>query len=162
MMTARWTSIALIASAALNLFLLGTAITVIAMGAHRTRHRLPQRTALRAAALSLPPEQRSRFIALLRAEGDSIEGAGRQARDLRAAAWGSLAAPSFDPLVAKADLARARALNLTSRGAVEDGVLDFAAGLPAGERAGFGEAMRRAAARQSRSAPPASPAANAP
>ena len=148
MMTARWTSIALIASAALNLFLLGTAITVIAMGAHRTRHRLPQRTALRAAALSLPPEQRSRFIALLRAEGDSIEGAGRQARDLRAAAWGSLAAPSFDPLVAKADLARARALNLTSRGAVEDGVLDFATALSPADRARFGEAMRRRSARQ--------------
>lgn len=147
-MTARWTSIALIVSAALNLFLLGTAITVIAMGAHRTRHWLPQRTTLRAAALSLPPDQRSRFIALLRAEGDGIEVASRQARDLRAAAWGSLTAPTFDSVVAKGDLARARALNQASRGKVEDGVLDFVAALPPGDRARFGEAMRRRSARQ--------------
>ena len=148
MMTARWTSVALIASAALNLFLLGTAITVIAMGAHRAHHWLPQRATLRAAALSLPPEQRARFIALLRAEGDSIEGASRQARDLRASAWGSLAAPSFDSVVARADLARARALNQAARGTVEDGVLDFAAALPPVDRARFGEAMRRRSGRQ--------------
>lgn len=148
MMTARWTSIALIASAALNLFLLGTAITVIAMGGHRTHHWLPQRATLRAAALSLPPDQRTKFIALLRAEGDSIEGASRQARDLRAAAWGSLTAPSFDSVAAKADLARARALNQVSRGRVEDGVLDFVAALPPADRARFGEAMRRHSPRQ--------------
>ncbi len=148
MMTARWTLIALIASIALNLFLLGTAVTVIALRAHEPYRRLPQRPTLRAAAMSLPPERRRQFTALLRAEGDGIQGASRQARDLRAAAWQSLATPSFDPLVAKADLARARALNLASRSAVEDGVVDFATALPPADRARFGEAMRRRSARQ--------------
>ena len=157
-MTARWTPIALIASAALNLFLIGTAVTVIALGVDGIRHRLPQRPTLRAAALSLPPDQRSRFIALLRAEGESVKGAERRARGLRAATWGMLAAPTFDPVVAKADLARARALNQASRGKVEDGVLDFAAALPPADRARFGEAMVRRSARQDPAAARAKPA----
>jgi uncharacterized membrane protein len=161
MMTARWTSIALIASGALNLFLIGTGVTLIALGANGVSDRSPERPNLRAAAMSLAPEHRRQFNALLRAEGKSVHDANRRARALRIATWSSLATATFDPATAKADLARARALNQESRGKVEDGVLDFAAGLPAVERAGFGEAMRRAAARQSRVSPPANPAAKA-
>jgi uncharacterized membrane protein len=147
-MTARWTFIALIASTALNLFLLGVAVAVVARGDSRIPDRLPQRPNLRAAASSLPADQRKRFAALLRAEGDSIQGAARQARDLRAGAWNSLASPAFDPTVAKADLARVRAINQASRGKVEDAVVDFAAGLAAPDRTRFGQAMNRRAARQ--------------
>ena len=160
-MTARWTFIALVASATLNLFLLAIAVTVVALGAYRTPDRLPQRPNLRAAALSLGPDQRSRLAALLRAEGDSAQGATRQARALRAAAWASLAAPTFDPAVAKAGLARARAINQTSRGEVEDAVVDFAAALAPADRARFGEAMRRRPARpepaEARETPPKAP-----
>ncbi|MGI8840333.1 MAG: periplasmic heavy metal sensor [Caulobacteraceae bacterium] len=147
-MNARWTFIALVASIALNLFLLGIAVTVIALGVYRKGEGAPQRPNLRSAALTLTPDQRTKFVALLRAEGDGVEAAGRQARSLRASAWGALAAASFDPLVAKADLARARALNQASRGKVEDAVMDFAAGLPSVDRARFGEAMRHRSARQ--------------
>ena len=151
-MTTRRLSAALIVSVALNLFLIAAAVTLIALDAHRIRHRLPQRPTLRAAALSLASDQRDRFVALLGAEGESVQGANRQARALRAAAWGSLATPRFDPLVAKADLARARALNEASRATVEDGVLDFAAALPAVQRARFGAAMRRPPPSQKRAA----------
>jgi len=151
-MTARWVKIALIVSAALNLFLVAAGATLIALNMNRVRHRLPQRPTLRAAALSLAPDRRTRFITLLRTEGEGVQGANRQARALRAAAWESLATPRFDPLIAKADLARARALNQASRATVEDGVLDFAAALPAAERARFGAAMRRPAAGQNHAA----------
>lgn len=142
-MSARQLTAALIVSVALNLFLIAAGITFIALDAHRPRHRLPERPTLRAAALSLAPDQKTKFIALLEIEGDRVQGANRQARALRAAAWGSLAAARFDPLVAKADLARARALNQASRAQVENGVLDFAAALPTADRARFGAAMSR-------------------
>lgn len=147
-MSPRRLTVALIVSVALNLFLAAAAITIIALDARRPRHGLPERPTLHAAALSLAPDPRTRFIALLRTEGDSVQGATRQARALRAAAWGTLAATHFDPLVAKADLARARALNQDSRAQVEDGVVDFAAALPPLERARFGAAMGRPSSAQ--------------
>lgn len=152
MMSARWTSIALIASAALNLFLIAAAATLIALGADRMFNRPPERAVLRAAAATLSPGRRKQLDTLLRAAGQSIQDANRQARALRRSAWGSLGSATFDPGLAKADLARARALNQASRGKIEDDVLDFTAGLPVGERAAFGDAMGRALARQSRAA----------
>ncbi|MEO8926789.1 MAG: periplasmic heavy metal sensor [Caulobacteraceae bacterium] len=147
-MTARWTSIALIASAALNLFLIATGVTLLALGADQARHHVSGRPSLRAAALSLAPAQRTAFLALLQTEGQSVHDANARARAVRAAAWGSLAEPSFDPAAAEAALARARALNETSRAKVEDGVLGFAAALPPDQRARFGEAMRRPPAKE--------------
>jgi uncharacterized membrane protein len=149
----------LIASAALNLFLIGTGVTLIALNGNKGSTPAPDRPNLRAAATNLAPEHREQFNGLLRAEADSVRLTNHQARALRMAAWGSLASANFDPAVAKADLAQARVLNLASRGKVEDGVLDFAAGLPATERAGFAEAMGRALARPARVAPAAKPAA---
>jgi uncharacterized membrane protein len=159
MMTARWTSIALIASAAMNLFLVATGVTLFALGANRIFDRPPDRANLRTAAMSLAPRHRGELKIVLRAAGRGVQAANQQARALRIAAWSSLGSATFDPAVAKADLARARALNQASRGKVEDFVLDFAAGLPPDERAGFGEAMRRALAHPSRVAPAVKPAA---
>src|SRR5450432_823042 len=144
MMTARWTTVALITSAALNLFLIAAGVTLFALGANRIFDRPPERANLRAAAMSLAPRHRGELKSLLRAAGRSVQAANQQARALRIAAWSSLGSATFDPAAAKADLAQARTLNQASRGKVEDGVLDFAAGLPADERAGFGDAMRRA------------------
>lgn len=155
MMSARWTVIALLASAALNLFLVAAGVTLFVLGAGKGFDRPPERANLRAAAMALAPAHRNELKSLLRAAGQNIQGANQQARALRIAAWGSLGSATFDPAVAKADLARARALSLASRGKIEDAVVDFAVGLPAAERAEFGEALRRAWERQSRAAPPA-------
>ncbi|MGI9169291.1 MAG: periplasmic heavy metal sensor, partial [Caulobacteraceae bacterium] len=108
-----------------------------------------RRPVLHAAALSLAPENRRRFNALLRTEGRGVQDANRRARALRAAVWDSFSAGVFDPARAEADLAQARALNAASRRTVEDGVVDFAAGLSAAERARFGEALRRSPQRTS-------------
>ncbi len=147
-MTARWTRIALAASLAVNVFLIGAGATVIARNAHGPLARPASRSALRAAAMGLAPKDRDALMAVLRAQGRGAKGAAREARALRADAWGSLGAASFDPAAAKAKLARARALNHAARGAVVNGVIDFAATLPASERAALSQALRRGAVRQ--------------
>jgi uncharacterized membrane protein len=159
MMTTRWTSIAFIASVALNLFLIATGVTLCVLGANRMFNRPPDRPNLHAAAMRLAPEHRIELNMLLRSAVQSVQATNQRARALRIAAWSSLGSATFNPAAAKADLARARALNQASRGEVEDGVLDFAAGLPVSERAGFGDSMRRALVRQSRVAPVVKPAA---
>jgi len=104
----------------------------------------PARPALRRAAAALAPADRARFVGLLKAEGRRVRPDNRRARGLRLQAWGSLAAAGFDAAGAKDELATARAINQKSRGQVEDAVIDFAAALPADERARLGGAMRGA------------------
>jgi len=151
-MKPRLIAIGLIASAALNLFLICAGAAVVARGvrlagqprAAAAAAANPARPALRRAAAALAPADRARFVYLLRAEGKTVQPDNRRARGLRLQAWGSLAAPSFDAAAAKDELARARAINQRSRGEVEDAVIDFAAALPADERARLGGAMRGA------------------
>lgn len=153
-MTGRWARIALAVSLAVNVFLIGAGATVIARNAQGSLERSPSRPALRAAAAGLAPKDRDALMALLHTQGRGAKHANREARALRAEAWGSLAETSFDPAAAKAKLARARALNHAARGAVENGVIDFAATLPAGERAALGEALGRGRVRRGSAASP--------
>jgi uncharacterized membrane protein len=97
-------------------------------------------------------------LGLLRAEGRAVRPANRQARALRLEVWGSLANPQFDDVVAKQKLAEARRLNEESRATVEDSVLDFAADLPAPQRAALGEALRRMIPQNAK--PPVKPSAS--
>ncbi len=156
-MQGRWTLVALIASLALNLFLVGAGATVFVTGGP-WRHAAPvQRSIPRRAARSLSPDHRAAFLAMLRREGQSVRDENHLARRLRLEAWGSLGDANFDPAAAKATLARANALNHASRAEVEAAIIDFAAPLPAPERAGFGQAMRQAIL--SKAAPEPRPAA---
>jgi uncharacterized membrane protein len=99
--------------------------------------------ALKVAARQLDDGHRAVFIALLRADGRRLQPQTRAARILRRQAWASLQAPVFDPAGSKARLAAARALNLQARAVVEDSVIDFAASLPADQRAALGRALYR-------------------
>lgn len=147
-MTGRWTRIALAVSLAVNVFLIGAGATVIARNAQGQLARSPTRPALRAAAMGLAPKDRDALMAMLHIQGRGAKHANREARALRAEAWGSLGAANFDPAAAKAKLARARALNHAARGAVENGVIDFAATLPPGERVALSQALGRGVLRQ--------------
>ncbi|HEY5072498.1 MAG TPA: periplasmic heavy metal sensor [Caulobacteraceae bacterium] len=131
-------------SVALNLFLIGAGAGVLGFAAKMAHERPAPRAAMRAAAASLDGQQRAAFVRMLRQEGRKVRAANAQARALRLQAWEGLNASTFDPEGAKALLARARAINLASRTEVEDATMAFAAGLPAGQRASFGAAVRGA------------------
>jgi uncharacterized membrane protein len=139
---------ALIASIGLNVFLIGAAITVFAIRSQSSRPIGAQRATLRAASSSLTQPYQSAFAKLLRDEGKAIQGDNRLSRHIRDEAWASLSSAAFDPATAKAQLARARVINLATHRKVEDAVVDFATTLPAAERAAFAQAMRRTVPRQ--------------
>ena len=132
--------LALIASVALNLFLIAAIGVVVFLGAGPARRI--QQPVLRHAAQSLNPVDRAGFLTMLRTQGRAAKPSNQRARALRQEGWGSLGDPVFDPVAVKAKLAQARNLNLATRGAVEDAVVDFAAGLPPPERAAMGEVLR--------------------
>ena len=131
--------IALIASLALNVFLIGAVGAVLVLGGGRPKGPLP---VLRHAAEALGPADHARFLALLRAQGRIARPDNQRAHALRLEGWGTLGDPVFDPAGVKAKLAQARQINLTTRGAVDDAVIDFAANLPASQRAVLGDALR--------------------
>jgi uncharacterized membrane protein len=130
----------LVASLALNLFL---ASAFVAMGVWSAQHLRPAPAAgpLRLVAQSLTPPHRQDLVVMLRANGRAARPLNLQARALREAAWGSFAQPNFDPAKAKAELAQARALNQITSGRVQDSFVDFAATLPADQRAALGRAL---------------------
>lgn len=147
--------IALIASVALNLFLIAAVGVVMFLGAGPGRRI--QQPVLRHAAQSLNPADRAAFLTMLRTQGRAAKPSNQRARALRLEGWGSLGDPTFDPTAAKAKLAEARNLNLATRSAVEDAVVDFAASLPPSERVALGEALR-ATTLQNNGLPVAKPA----
>jgi uncharacterized membrane protein len=105
-------------------------------------HQRP-RPALQRAALELPPAYRRTFLVSLRSRAQSVRPAVIQARGLRRAAWNSLSAANFNAAAAKAMLGRARLMDADSREKIEDYVIDFAAALPAEQRAELGVAVSR-------------------
>ena len=151
----RLLNIILIVSVGINVFLLAIAA---ALFFHRTSTSTvsgTQRASLRSASLALADPYRAPFLMLLRKEGEAIQGDNHLSRSIREHAWASLGSPTFDPARMKSDLVRARMLNLSSRGKVEDAVVDFAATLPIAQRAALGRAMTLTVKRQ-HSGPPQS------
>ena len=160
-MKGRWTLVALIASLALNLFLIGAAAGVVALGArivHESGGRAAVRpmAALRRGAAALTPAERQAFRVTLRAAVLTSRPDIHQARELRREVWGSIGEAAFDPAAAKAKLEQARGLDLKSRTRIEDAVVDFTSALPAADRAKFGAAVRTAMP-DGPAAPPAPP-----
>src|SRR6185436_16027779 len=96
-MKGRGLLIALIVSAALNLFLIGAAAGVIALGAHMA-HGGPARPgpALHHAAMALSPPHRIAFFARLREVGRATRPTAQQARRLRWEAWATAGGRPFD------------------------------------------------------------------
>lgn len=154
-MKGRGLVIGLLASLAVNLFLIGLGVGAWALGPRLMQPapavaRGPGGRPLPLWALgrSLSPEYRPGFNAVLRKALLASAGDIRQAREIKRKAFDALAADTVDPGRISADLARARALELAGRARVERDMVAYAATLPAAERANLAEAMRAAMSRQ--------------
>ncbi len=139
-MAARTLRTVLALSIGLNAFL-AAAFAASLIVETRLAARVAPAPALRVAARTLDAPHHAAFLAMLRADGKRLRPQNLQARTLRRGVWAALQAPAFDPARAKADLARARALNSASRAVVEEDVVDFAAALPIDQRAALGRAL---------------------
>jgi uncharacterized membrane protein len=142
-------AIALFASVALNLFGIGAVVGGFVI-AHRLHEMAPQRAPvgqgpLWAAADALPPEHRDAYHDLLRGQALTVGQQVRQARQARRQAWAGLMAEPFDAKGTAKNLADARALEIQARGEVEQKIVEFAATLPAAERAELAQGLGRSA-----------------
>jgi len=144
-MSRRALLVALIVSAAVNLFAVGAVVGAFILGPrfHDAGPMMRRGPPLWAAAAELPPERRAAYRQALMGEGDAVRASLRAARRARQETWLSLGGPEFDPKAAAARLEHARDLEMQARGAVERRVLDFAATLPPAERAALAKGLAR-------------------
>jgi len=136
--------IVLFASLAVNLFAVGLGAGAFFFGERlRPHHPPPFRGGppMMAAAAALPDNSRAAYREAISAEALAVRPKLRDARQLRHDAWMKLAADSVDADTVAADLDRARALESEARAAIDRRVVDFAARLPAAERAPFAQAL---------------------
>ena len=145
----------LLASLALNLFLVGLGVGAWALGPKLMQPtpvvvQGPGRQPLPLWALgrSLSPQYRPAFNAVLRNALLGSMGDIREARRIKRRAFDAMAGDPVDGPAVVADLARARSLEFAARARVEQDVITYAATLPADERANLAEAMRAAMAQQ--------------
>jgi len=159
-MRSRWLVLGLVASVALNLFLIGAAAGVIALGTQMARSAGARAAAFVTATQPLPDADRRAMRQMMRQARDSSLPDIDHSLALRAAAWGSLADPKPDVAAIKQQLAQSRQLDLAIRTRVEEQIVDYAAGLSPANRAIFATGMRRALAPPPNQ--PVPPASNAP
>lgn len=130
--------IALFASVALNLFVVGAVVGGLVIG-HRVQmtvtHQPPRGgQGLWEAGRSLPPESRQAYQQVLQDEAAAAHRTLKASRDARRAAWRKLATDPVDIEAVRKDLATARSLELSGRASIEDHLVLFAASLPQAER----------------------------
>ena len=143
-MRSRWLIIGLIASLALNLFLIGAGAGVIALGARMARQPPPRQVgALFWATEELPQPDRRAMRLMLKDLRDQLKPDTDRSNALRIAAWGALAEPKPDVAAINQRLAESREADIASRARVEQSIVDFASRMPPAERASFAAAMRR-------------------
>lgn len=146
-MNNRWLVIGLIVSGAINLFLIGTAVGVLALGARLAQAGpnnapRPGQEIMRAAAV-LPPEEARKVRQAIRREAIAAQPQVRASRQARRQAWLDGAGESFDPPQVKAALADARARDIAIRARIENQVVDLAAGLTPEQRRAYFRAIAR-------------------
>ena len=148
-MKGRGLLIGLLASLALNLFLVGLGVGAWALGPRlmqptpvvaqgRGRPALP----LWALGRSLSPEYRPAFNAMLRKTLGGVAGDIREARAIRRRTYDALESGDLDAARVSADLDRARQLEFGARQRIDHEVIAYAATLPAAERANLSRALR--------------------
>lgn len=148
-MTNRKVLYALLASLAVNLFLVGLGVGAWALGPRLMQPtpvvvQGPGRAPLPfwASARALSPQYRPAFNALLRkALLDKVPDI-REARAIKRRAFDAMASGDFDAAKVSAELDRARALEFGARERLERDMVTFSATLPPEERANLAEAMR--------------------
>lgn len=155
-MTDRNLKLALIASLAANIFLIGGAAGALGFWVMRPQTQVAEpaarqgaprpaqtRRALRFAADDLAPAQRQQFRQALRQAWRDTAPDARRAREQRLALADLLAQPSPDRAAIDAAMAGARDADIAVRARVETAVADFAAGLSAEDRAVFLAGLKR-------------------
>ncbi len=142
-MSDRGLKIALGLSLVANVFIIGGVLGAVYMSPHGPwGGRGGPGNPLARAADALNPTDREAFHQVLRAQIPAVRPLQQDGRQARRQALDDLASPSFDRAAAGALMARARADDEKARGQIEDAVLDFAARLPADERAALAKGMR--------------------
>jgi uncharacterized membrane protein len=136
----------LVVSLVFNVFLVGAVA-----GAMVVRHRLAEIApppGQRAGGLmrglwALEPADRDAFRQAMRGRATNAEPLLRAARKARREAADEFAKPTFNQAAALAALTRARTAETAARAQLEEGVVGFAAGLPAGKREALGQSLGR-------------------
>ena len=145
-MRSRWLVIGLVASLALNLFLIGTGAGVVALGmrmAHEPGTGHPAAGALFWATEGLPQPDRRAMRQMLRGLRDEAKGDTDRSLALRVAAWSALADPTPDVAAIDQKLAESRQTDIAVRTRAEQQIVDYAAHLPPADRTIFAAGMRR-------------------
>lgn len=138
--------IALIASLAVNLFVIGGLGGAALMGVrvtHKSKHGAAH-SRMAALADSLPPAQRQPWLNTL---GRALEDSRPKLAEARAArrdAWNMLRADRIDPQAAMAALNRSRQLEIQARSEMDRAVVAFVATLPKRDRERLIEALKQA------------------
>jgi uncharacterized membrane protein len=150
-MSRRALVIALVASLALNLFVIGGLAGAALMGFGRHGfHGPPPPGRLAAVGEALTPERREAWRTTMRGAVATAGPQLRQARELRRQAWEAVAKEPANAPAAMAALDQSRALEGQARSVMDRAVVDFAASLPAADRAKLSEALSRRAGRPHR------------
>jgi len=143
-MDSRWLVAGLIASAALNLFLVGAAAGVIALGQSMAREGPGVRPgALMIATAGLPQPDRRNFRQMLRQTRSEVLADVARSRALRIDAWSAVGDSKPDPAAIKAKLAQSRQIDTSVRARVEERLVDYVESLTPADRAAFAAGMRR-------------------
>lgn len=145
-MRPRWLIIALVASLAANLFLIGAGAGVIALGQRMARQApAPPRPtgALLWATDDLPQPQRRAMRLMLRDLRTQEKADTDRSAALRVAAWSALADPKPDIAAIDQKLAESRQVDIEIRARVEQSIIDYALRMPPADRATFAAGMRR-------------------
>jgi uncharacterized membrane protein len=144
-MSPRSLTIALLVSAALNIFLVGAAIGLFLFGPPR-HPPFP----LRDAAMGLDPANRAAFSQTVRDQFDASRPLLTDARGARREARRLMLTQPFDAEATRAALARARSDDQQVRQRIEDAVVDFAAKLSPEERVKLSDGIARGMGRRPR------------
>jgi len=143
-MRRRWLIVGLVASVALNLFLLGLGAGVIAFGLNMARENAAVRPAAffwAASGMAQPARRDTRRMLLsLR---DQVRPDVQRSRALRRQAWSGLADAKPDAAAIKAGLAQSRQIDIAVRAKVEDGIVDHVAQLSPADRAAYAAGITR-------------------
>jgi uncharacterized membrane protein len=145
-MTSSRIKIALAASLALNLFVIGAVAGAAGMQA-RLSKKAPETStrgntsALMRAAEVLPEAKREQYIARLKTEGENAQADFKAARAARVEASALIAAPSYDLPRISSLLAQARTHDVRARTRFETAVIEFAGTLTPAERKVLGERL---------------------
>jgi uncharacterized membrane protein len=138
-----WLIIGLVVSVALNLFLIGAAAGIIALGSRLAKDGARPAATLFWATQDLPEPERHDMRAMLRATRATVLADTNRSLSLRDAAWAGLTDPKPDVAAIKDKLTQGRQIDIAVRTTVEEKIVDYAAQLSPADRALFSAGMRR-------------------